>query len=96
MATIDIRRSHSFDKPVAREKAESLAKMMQEKLNLDWRWDGDAIRFQAERGPAKGVKGTVAVNERDVHVAVDLPLLLRALKGKVESKITEKLDEVMV
>lgn len=95
MATIDIRRPHNFDKPTAKEKAESLAKAMQEKLNLDWRWQGDAIQFHAEKGPAKGVKGSVAVNERDVHVQVDLPLLLRALKGKVESRITEKLDEVM-
>ncbi|MEZ4450667.1 MAG: polyhydroxyalkanoic acid system family protein [Nannocystaceae bacterium] len=95
MATIDIRRAHNFDKPTAKEKAESLAKAMHEKLNLEYRWDGDSIRFEADKGPAKGVKGTVAVNERDVHVAVDLPFLLRALKGKIESRITEKLDEVM-
>ncbi|MCB9565896.1 MAG: polyhydroxyalkanoic acid system family protein [Myxococcales bacterium] len=95
MATIDIRRPHSFDKETAKSKAESLAKSMQEKLGLQWSWQGDAIAFNAPSGMAKGTTGKVAVSEREVHVAVDLPFLLRAAKGKVESKITEKLDEIL-
>jgi hypothetical protein len=30
-----------------------------------------------------------------VRVQIDLPFLLRVLKGKVESKVNEKLDQVL-
>ena len=93
--SIDIRRPHSFDKATAREKAESLADGMKEKLGLVWDWKGDVIEFKAPSGMAKGTKGTVAVSDKEVHVAVFLPLLLRAAKGTVESKITEKLDKIL-
>ncbi len=93
--TIDIRRPHSFDKETARSKAESLADGMKEKLGLVWEWKGDAIEFNAPSGMAKGTKGSVAVSDKEVHVTVFMPLLLRAAKGTVESKITEKLDKIL-
>lgn len=93
--TIDIRRSHSFDKATAREKAESLADGMKEKLGLVWAWKGDAIEFHAPKGMAKGTKGEVAVSDSEVRVTVFMPLLLRAAKGTVSSKITEKLDKIL-
>jgi len=93
--TIDIRRPHSFDKETARAKAESLADGMKEKLGLVWAWKGDAIEFNAPSGMAKGTKGAVAVSDKEVHVTVFMPLLLRAAKGTVERKITEKLDKIL-
>lgn len=95
MATIDIRRSHTLDKDEAKRRAESLAKGMEEKLGIRWHWDGDKIRFDAPSGAAKGATGTVHVDPKDVRVEVDLPFLLRAVKGTVESKISQKLDDVL-
>jgi len=95
MATIDIRRAHTLDKAEARTRAEALAKGMEEKLGLSWSWDGDKIRFNAPSGPAKGATGTVSVDPKEVRVEVDLPFLLRAVKGTVESKINEKLDALI-
>jgi putative polyhydroxyalkanoate system protein len=95
MATIDIRRSHTLDREEARSRAEALAKGMEEKLGIRWSWDGDRIRFDVPSGAAKGASGTVAVNPADVRVEVDLPLLLRAMKGMVESKINQKLDTLL-
>jgi putative polyhydroxyalkanoate system protein len=95
MATIDISRSHDLDKEEARHRAETLAKSMQDKLGIQWRWEGDRIRFEAPSGAAKGTSGTVYVEPKDVRVEVDLPFLLRAVKGTVESKINQKLDEVL-
>lgn len=92
MATIDISRSHTLDKDEAKKRAESLAKGMEEKLGIRWQWDGDQIRFDAPSGAAKGATGTVAVDPTTVRVQVDLPFMLRAVKGMIESKITEKLD----
>jgi putative polyhydroxyalkanoate system protein len=95
MATIDISRSHDLDRDEARRRAETLAKSMQDRLGIRWHWEGDKIRFDAPSGAAKGASGTVHVDPRDVRVEVDLPLLLRAIKGTVESKINQKLDALL-
>ncbi len=95
MATIDIRRSHTVGLATAKTKAEELARDMETKLNLTWAWEGEHIRFKAEKGPAKGTKGQVTVGESEVRVEIDLPLLLRAMKGSISKKVTEKLDNLL-
>ena len=95
MATIDITHAHSLSKEVARERAEELAKSLKERLGIDWTWEGDALRFSAPSGPAKGTKGEVRVSDSNVRVLVDLPMLLRMLKGKVEQKVQEKLSQLL-
>jgi len=95
MATIDIRRTHTLAKDEAKKRAEELARGMEGKLGLQWQWEGDHIRFEAPSGPAKGTTGTVEVTDSMVRVQIDLPFLLRVLKGKVESKVNEKLDQVL-
>ncbi|MFO0676419.1 MAG: polyhydroxyalkanoic acid system family protein [Polyangiaceae bacterium] len=91
MATIDIKRSHKLDKTDAKTKAEEVAKNLETKIGIEWKWEGDTIRFDTPKGAAKGVKGELRVSDNDVHVLVDLPFLLRAIKGTVEDKINEKL-----
>lgn len=95
MATIDIRRSHALDKPMVRQRAEELARGMEEKLGIRWRWEGERIRFDASSGAAKGVTGTVSVDASTVRVEIDLPFLLRAMKGMIESKVNVRLDELL-
>ena len=91
MATIDIKKQHHLSKDDARSKAEEIANDMKERLSLTWAWTGDSLHFEAG-GVAKGTKGVVSVTESEIRVEVDLPFLLRVLKGTVESKIHEKLD----
>jgi putative polyhydroxyalkanoate system protein len=95
MATIDVKRTHTLSKDEAKKRAEDLAKSMQQKFDLDWRWDGDVIKFDAPKGAAKGTKGSVAVSDRDVHVQIDLPFLLKVMKGTIESKVNEKLSALL-
>jgi putative polyhydroxyalkanoate system protein len=95
MATIDIRRPHTVGKDVAKEKAEALARDMQEKLGIRWSWQGDNIKFDAPGGAAKGSSGTVSVDGSAVRVEIDLPFLLRAVKGTIESKVNKKLDDLL-
>jgi putative polyhydroxyalkanoate system protein len=95
MATIDIRRDHTLTRDEARKCAEELARSMEEKLGIRWQWDGDLIRFDAPSGAAKGAKGVVRVEASSVQVEIDLPLLLRAMKGMIESKVNEKLNGVL-
>jgi putative polyhydroxyalkanoate system protein len=95
MATIDVRRAHTLPKEEARKRAEAFARNMEQRFELQWRWEGDRIVFDAPRGVAKGTKGTVDVGDKDVRVQIDLPFLLRMLKGTVESKVHEKLDKLL-
>ena len=95
MATIDIRRNHTLSKEAARERAEDLAKTMQERFALTWKWDGDVISFEAPSGAAKGTKGKVTVSPAEVRVEIDLPFLLKMLKGTIEAKIEEKLKTLV-
>ncbi|WP_437600612.1 polyhydroxyalkanoic acid system family protein [Sorangium sp. So ce590] len=95
MATIDIRRQHALTKEDARQRAEELARGMEDKLGIRWRWEGDLIRFEAPGGAAKGTKGLVRVEASAVQVEIDLPFLLKAMKGTIESKVNEKLEAVL-
>lgn len=95
MATIDIRRPHNLGLETARSRAEDLAKELATKLGIRWSWHGDTIEFQGDSGPVKGVKGRVDVSTIDVHVAIDLPLLLRAMKGTIATKVEGKLDKLV-
>jgi putative polyhydroxyalkanoate system protein len=95
MATIDIKRSHTLTLEVAKQRAEELAKSMGERLELEWKWEGDTIHFHAPKGAAKGTKGEVAVTAKEVRVSVDLPFMLRVMKGTIEDKVNEKLDKLL-
>ena len=92
MATIELEKNHALGKDEARKKAEELADKMKEKIGIEWAWVGDSIKFEAKSGAAKGAKGKVDVTDTLMRVEVDLPFMLRPLKGMVESKIKEKLD----
>jgi putative polyhydroxyalkanoate system protein len=95
MATIDMRRGHNLSVDIAKTKAEQLAQEMQSKFDLEWRWDGDRIRFESVRGAAKGTTGQVSVTSSEVRVEMDLPFLLRALKGTISSRVQEKLEQLL-
>ena len=95
MATIDITRSHSLPIDTAKQRAEEFAKSMETKLGLSWKWSGNTIVFEAPSGAAKGTKGDVQVTDKSVRVTVDLPFMLRVMKGTIESKIHEKLDQIL-
>jgi putative polyhydroxyalkanoate system protein len=95
MATIDITRPHALPLDAAKSKAEDLAKGMEQKFGIQWKWDGNTIRFDAPGGAAKGTKGEVAVTDKSVRVAIDLPFLLRVMKGTIEDKVNEKLNALL-
>lgn len=68
---------------------------MQERLGIEWQWAGDRIEFKAPSGVAKGAKGAVEVLGDAVRVLIDLPFLLRAMKGTIESRVREKLEQTL-
>lgn len=96
MATIDISRNHDLGIDTAKTRAETLARELEGKLGIRWRWEGDAIRFHADQGAAKGAKGAVSVSASQVRVEIDLPLLMRPMKGIISGKVEKKLAGALV
>ena len=95
MATIDITRAHSLSIEAAKAKAEAFAKSMETKLGLSWSWAGNDIKFEAPSGVAKGTKGNLSVQANQVRVTVDLPFMLKMMKGSIEERINEKLTQLL-
>lgn len=95
MASIDITRNHTLSLEDAKKKAEELAKGMADRFGIQWKWDGDTIRFDAPSGAAKGTKGEVGVTDKTVRVQIDLPFMLKVMKGTIEGKVKEKLDALV-
>lgn len=89
MSVIDIHRAHSLDKAHAREAAETLAKDLSRQFDVNYEWDGDRLRFKRS-----GVKGKLEISEQELHVHLELGMLLRAFKPRIEQEIHRQLDQI--
>ena len=94
MSTIDITRAHTLPLEEAKKRAEEIAQSMQQRFSIEWKWEGNTIHFDAPSGAAKGTKGELKVTEKVVRIAIDLPFMLRMLKGTIVDKVNEKLDKL--
>ncbi len=68
---------------------------MEDKLGIQLAMGRRRHPVRGARAAPRGTKGLVRVEASAVHVEVDLPFLLRAMKGMVESKVNDKLDAVL-
>ena len=90
MATIDIKRAHSIGKDKAREATQQIADRLKAKMDVTYRWEGDTLKFERT-----GASGTIKVSDTAVEVAVDLNMMLRPMKGKVQEKIEHYFSEYL-
>lgn len=88
MAKICIRRAHSLPDQEVRRHVTALSEQLAAELAADYQWQGDALCFKH-----KGASGTIRLEQQAIQVDVQLGLLLRPFRGKVEGFITEYLDE---
>jgi putative polyhydroxyalkanoate system protein len=95
MASIRILRSHRLPLDVARARAEELARRIEHRLAVSWRWEGERMRLSAPPGPASGARGVVHVTPEQVQIEIDLPLVLRPMKSVLEGKLHDKLDRLL-
>lgn len=89
MATIDISKNHTLGKATAKERANALLGKMQDSYGIKGTWAGDVFKIDA---PAKG---TCTVTDTSVRIEIDLPLMMRPLKGKIETRVTEELGKAL-
>lgn len=90
MSVIDIHRTHSLNKEEARSAAEGLAKNLASKFDMHYHWEGDSLKFERS-----GVKGLVDIAETDLRIRVELGMMLRPFKPKIEEEIQTRLDRVI-
>ena len=90
MSSIDVRRSHSLDHEHARTAAETLAEDLSQKFDVQYEWDGDLLRFHRS-----GVKGHLDISPSELHVHLELGMMLRPFKGRIEEEIHNQLDAII-
>ncbi|MCC4270809.1 polyhydroxyalkanoic acid system family protein [Marinobacter nauticus] len=90
MSVIDIHRAHSLDKEHARQAAETLAKDLSKQFDVNYQWEGDLLKFKRS-----GVKGQLDISESDLHIRLELGLMLRPFKSRIEQEIHSQLDQII-
>jgi putative polyhydroxyalkanoate system protein len=88
VSPIIVRRTHQLDAATARRMAEKIAGRMRREFGGTFDWNGDTLRFKRT-----GAAGHVDLAPQQVTVHVNLGLLLRPLRRRIEREIHAYLDE---
>lgn len=84
MADINISRPHTLGKDEAKTRATQVLDRMKSQ-GIEGAWNGYVFNI------TKPAKGTFTITDTAVQVAIDLPFLMRALKGTIEDRINQEL-----
>ncbi|MBK8971973.1 MAG: polyhydroxyalkanoic acid system family protein [Hahellaceae bacterium] len=89
MSVIEVSRPHNLDKSHAVKAADDLAKSLSDQFSVHYSWEGEQLHFKRS-----GVKGQLEVNPNTIHVRIELGLLLRPFKDRIEQEIHKHLDHL--
>ena len=81
------RRHHSLGLAKAKRLAETLAHKLQNDFGGTYTWEDNTLHFQRT-----GVSGSAEVTKDSVQIRVELGLLLRPLRARIEREIRAGLD----
>lgn len=87
MSVIEVTRHHSLSHDAAKHTADDLARSLSERFDVAYDWSGDILKFHRT-----GVKGQLEVQTTLIHIRMELGLLLRPFKGRIEAEIHKHLD----
>ncbi|MGD8842156.1 MAG: polyhydroxyalkanoic acid system family protein [Gammaproteobacteria bacterium] len=90
MAIIHIKRSHSLPPDAARAQVEKIARELKTRLNADYIWDGDSLKFSRV-----GASGAIVLGDGYIDLRLKLGLALSPMKGKIEKTILERIDDAL-
>ena len=88
MATINVTHNHKLGQDEAKRRIETLLEELGDKVKADINWSGSNASFKGT-----GFSGTAQVLEDKINFALDLNMLLRPMKGKIESRVEKILNE---
>lgn len=92
MTEITIRRKHDKSTAATRAAAEHMAARLQEKFDVNCRWEKDGTH-DALRFLRAGLSGSLLLQEQEVALSIQLGFPFSALKPVIEQKILKFLDE---
>lgn len=87
MATIRIDRPHHLSHADAKSLVERIARDLEKRFGLSWRWQGDDVQFTRP-----GVSGFLRVGATHLVLEVRLGVLLSPLKPAIERQMNAQLD----
>jgi putative polyhydroxyalkanoate system protein len=87
MADIDIKRAHNLGLKAARAAADTMAEHLGRKFGLEGDWRGNVLSFARP-----GVSGSLAVDENDLRLMVNLGFLLKAMRPSIEKAVHQELE----
>jgi len=90
MSVIDIQRSHALGEEKARSAADSLAGKLAQKFDVQSQWQGDRLLFERS-----GIKGHLDISDTELRVHLELGLMLRPFKPKIEEEIESRIDRMI-
>ena len=88
MARIVVRRQHDLGLAKAKRLAQSTAKRLKDDYGGSFGWKGNVLQFER-----RGASGSIAVTKDDFEVQVELGLLLRPLRSRIEREIVAFCDQ---
>ncbi len=89
MAIIHIKQQHKLSHDEARARIEKIAEDLKHKLDADYQWDGDSLRFKRS-----GASGSIDLGDDQIELKIKLGMLLAPMKPKIEKYITENLQSM--
>jgi len=95
MRSIRVHKSHALSLEEARRRVERAALRAQSRYRVIWRWVDDALEVLPPPGMARGAHGRLLLSEGMVEAQVHLPPSLGLLRGRIESRLADKLDELL-
>jgi putative polyhydroxyalkanoate system protein len=92
MASVNIKRNHNLNKDELKSKIESLKDQIEKDYKVKSSWKDDNTMSISGTGINKG---SLNFDDSSINIDIKLGMLASALKGKIESGINKKLDELL-
>ena len=89
MSVIEVKRVHGMSHEAALDAAEKLARDLADRFDVHYDWQGEDLHFHRT-----GVRGYLRVEQDILHLRLELGLMLRPLKSRIESEIHSQLDQL--
>lgn len=90
MSRIQLHRPHAMDHEHALRVAGELAREMTAHYDVEWHWEGERLKLRRT-----GLKGDVAVNPQDIGVDLELSMILRPFRGRIEQEVVRQLEDIL-
>ena len=90
MAKIHIKHAHQLDRDEARARIDKIAEELKSKLDAEYAWEGDSLRFHRS-----GASGRIDLCDGFVECRVKLGMLLAPMKGKIEASLLENVHKAL-